>query len=139
MSTLQLTIYLIYTTNLNDSQLSCSHVDTKVKQKKFVSLFVSLCTKKYIKSQSDIKQSFSYNLVFSRDTEEHKKTVNQKIYCLVEQVARIELARPGRKHGILPLNYTCISFMSIAQFSLESQDFFPLLKIYLIAFCLLLW
>ena len=24
----------------------------------------------------------------------------------LERVARIELARPGRKHGILPLNYT---------------------------------
>lgn len=24
----------------------------------------------------------------------------------MERVARIELARPGRKHGILPLNYT---------------------------------
>ena len=24
----------------------------------------------------------------------------------VERVARIELAQPGRKHGILPLNYT---------------------------------
>ena len=26
----------------------------------------------------------------------------------LERVARIELARPGRKHGILPLNYTRI-------------------------------
>ena len=25
---------------------------------------------------------------------------------IMERVARIELARPGRKHGILPLNYT---------------------------------
>lgn len=24
----------------------------------------------------------------------------------MERVARIELAQPGRKHGILPLNYT---------------------------------
>ena len=27
----------------------------------------------------------------------------------MERVARIELAQPGRKHGILPLNYTRIS------------------------------
>ena len=27
---------------------------------------------------------------------------------LLERVARIELAQPGRKHGILPLNYTRI-------------------------------
>ena len=30
------------------------------------------------------------------------------INFLMERVARIELARPGRKHGILPLNYTRI-------------------------------
>ncbi len=59
-----------------------------------------------------------------------KKTVNHKIYCFVEQVARIELARPGRKHGILPLNYTCTSFMSIALFSLESQVLFHFLKLH---------
>ena len=28
------------------------------------------------------------------------------IAVILERVARIELARPGRKHGILPLNYT---------------------------------
>lgn len=29
----------------------------------------------------------------------------------LERVARIELAQPGRKHGILPLNYTRITFI----------------------------
>ena len=29
-----------------------------------------------------------------------------KKWAFVERVARIELAQPGRKHGILPLNYT---------------------------------
>lgn len=30
---------------------------------------------------------------------------------IMERVARIELAQPGRKHGILPLNYTRITFI----------------------------
>ena len=34
----------------------------------------------------------------------------------LERVARIELARPGRKHGILPLNYTRIYKKAIASF-----------------------
>ena len=39
----------------------------------------------------------------------------------VERVARIELAQPGRKHGILPLNYTRISTLNYKLLDLFCQ------------------
>ena len=39
----------------------------------------------------------------------------------LERVARIELAQPGRKHGILPLNYTRISTLNYKLLDLFCQ------------------
>ena len=47
------------------------------------------------------------------------KEISKNISFL-ERVARIELAQPGRKHGILPLNYTRITLLII----LEKITFF---------------
>ena len=46
------------------------------------------------------------NYVYHKNNELLKK--QQSVFNTMERVARIELARPGRKHGILPLNYTRI-------------------------------